>query len=52
MIPVILAAIQSINIFIKGDEISDAFRWIKLIVSFDLVFTFVVYAIFDYIVEE
>lgn len=52
MIPVILAAIQSINIFIKGDETSDAFRWIKLIVSFDLVFTFVVYAIFDYIVEE
>ncbi|MCB4203384.1 heme exporter protein CcmB [Deferribacterales bacterium Es71-Z0220] len=52
MIPIILAAIQSINIFIKGDTISDADRWIRLIAAFDLIFTFVVYAIFDYIVEE
>lgn len=52
MIPIILAAIQSINIFIKGDAISDADRWIRLIAAFDLIFTFVVYAIFDYIVEE
>jgi len=52
MIPIILAAIQSINIFIKGDAISDADRWIRLIGAFDLIFTFVVYAIFDYIVEE
>lgn len=52
MIPIILAAIQSINIFIKGDAISDANKWIRLIAAFDLIFTFVVYAIFDYIVEE
>lgn len=52
MIPIILAAIQSINIFIKGGAISDANKWIRLIVAFDLIFTFVVYAIFDYIVEE
>lgn len=52
MIPIILAAIQSINIFIKGGAISDANKWIRLIAAFDLIFTFVVYAIFDYIVEE
>lgn len=52
MIPIILAAIQSINIFINGGAISDANKWIRLIAAFDLIFTFVVYAMFDYIVEE
>lgn len=52
MIPIILAAIQSTNIFIKGVDVFEANRWINLILIFDIVFTFVVYAIFDYIVEE
>lgn len=52
MIPIILAAIQSVNIFISGEEIAESFKWIKLIFAFDLIFTFVVFGIFDYIVEE
>lgn len=52
MIPIILAAIQSVNIFINNTEFEESFKWIKLIFAFDLIFTFVVFGIFDYIVEE
>jgi heme exporter protein B len=52
MIPIILASIQAMNIYIKTDNFSDALKWINLIVGFDLVFTAVIFAIFDFIVEE
>jgi heme exporter protein B len=52
IIPIVLSAIQSMNIFIKGDEISDSFKWLQLISIFDIVFTLVIYIIFDYVIEE
>jgi len=52
IIPIVLSAIQSMNIFIKGDEISDSFKWLQLISIFDIVFTLVIYVIFDYVIEE
>jgi heme exporter protein B len=52
MIPIILASIQSLNIFIKTEDFSDALKWINLIIGFDVIFTAVIFAIFDFIVEE
>jgi heme exporter protein B len=52
MIPIILASIQSLNIFIKAEDFSDALKWINLIIGFDVIFTAVIFAIFDFIVEE
>jgi len=52
MIPIILAGIQCMNIYILGDDVAESYKWLKLIGAFDVIFTAVIYAIFDYIVEE
>lgn len=52
MIPIILAGIQALNIYILGDDPANAIKWINLIIVFDIIFTAVIFAIFDFIVEE
>ncbi|WP_273266096.1 heme exporter protein CcmB [Flexistipes sinusarabici] len=52
MIPIILAGIQCMNIYILGEDVTKSYKWLKLIGAFDVIFTAVIYAIFDYIVEE
>ncbi|MCX8084238.1 MAG: heme exporter protein CcmB [Calditerrivibrio sp.] len=52
IIPVILASIQAMNIFIKGDDISDSYKWLQLLGGFDIIFTLVIYVIFDFVIEE
>ncbi len=52
MIPIILAGIQCLNIYIKNGDITESYKWLKLIGVFDVIFTAVIFAIFDYIVEE
>ncbi|AEI15782.1 cytochrome c-type biogenesis protein CcmB [Flexistipes sinusarabici DSM 4947] len=52
MIPIILAGIQCMNIYILGEDVTESYKWLKLIGAFDVIFTAVIYAIFDYIVEE
>jgi len=52
MIPIILAGIQCLNIYIKNGDIAESYKWLKLIGVFDVIFTAVIFAIFDYIVEE
>ncbi|MEC9491233.1 MULTISPECIES: heme exporter protein CcmB [Flexistipes] len=52
MIPIILAGIQCMNIYILGEDVAESYKWLKLIGAFDVIFTAVIFAIFDYIVEE
>jgi heme exporter protein B len=52
IIPIILAGIQCLNIYIKNGDITESYKWLKLIGVFDVIFTAVIFAIFDYIVEE
>jgi len=52
IIPIILAGIQCMNIYILGDDVAESYKWLKLIGAFDVIFTAVIFAIFDYIVEE
>ncbi|MGB9731999.1 MULTISPECIES: heme exporter protein CcmB [Calditerrivibrio] len=52
IIPVVLSAIQAMNIFLKGDDISESFKWLQLLLVFDIVFTLVIYVIFDFVIEE
>ncbi|MGA1862353.1 heme exporter protein CcmB [Deferribacter thermophilus] len=52
LVPIILASIQSLNIFYFDGGFTDAAKWIKLILAFDIIFTCVIYVIFDYVVEE
>ncbi len=52
MIPIILAAIMSTNVFILGKPAEEASNWITLMVAFDVIFTAVIFAIFGLVVEE
>ena len=52
LIPVIIAAILSTNIFILGHDITHSYNWIKLMVVFDVIFTAVIFGIFGAIIEE
>lgn len=52
MVPVILGAILSTNVFIGGEPSENAGNWITLIASFDVIFTAIIFAIFGLIIEE
>lgn len=52
MVPVILGAILSTNVFIGGEPPENAGNWITLIASFDVIFTAIIFAIFGLIIEE
>jgi heme exporter protein B len=52
LVPVILASVQSLNIFILGRDIAESYPWLKILAIFDIIFTAVVFAVFDFIVEE
>ena len=52
MIPILIAAILSTNIFISGSDIAYSYNWIKLTAVFDIIFTAVIFGIFSAIIEE
>ncbi|MCD8566811.1 MAG: heme exporter protein CcmB [Geovibrio sp.] len=52
LVPVILASVQSLNIFVLGHDHALAYPWLKILLVFDIIFTAVVFAVFDFIVEE
>ncbi len=52
IIPVVLSSIQAMNIFLRGDDIADSYKWLQLLAVFDIVFTLVIYVIFDFVIEE
>lgn len=52
LIPVIIAAILSTNIFLLGYDIMHSYNWIKLMAVFDVIFTAVIFGIFGVIIEE
>lgn len=52
LVPVIIAAILSTNIFLFNQEITYCYIWIKLMAVFDIIFTAVIFAIFSAVIEE
>lgn len=52
IVPIILASVQALNVYILGHDVADAGKWLKLLASFDIIFTVVVFAVFDFIVED
>ncbi|MDY5051887.1 MAG: heme exporter protein CcmB [Candidatus Mucispirillum faecigallinarum] len=52
LVPVIIAAILSTNIFLFNQEITYCYNWIKLMAVFDIIFTTVIFAIFSAVIEE
>ncbi|PLX65906.1 MAG: cytochrome C biogenesis protein [Denitrovibrio sp.] len=52
MVPVILASVQALNIYVLGNDVVESYKWLKLLAVFDIIFTVVVFAVFDFIVED
>ncbi len=52
IIPVIIAAVFSTNVFILGEDVSLSYNWIKLTAVFDIIFSAVIFGIFNNIIEE
>lgn len=52
IVPVILSSVQALNIYILGHDPADAVKWLQLLAGFDAIFTVVVFAVFDFIVED
>lgn len=52
LVPIIIAAILSTNIFLFNQEITYCYNWIKLMAVFDIIFTAVIFAIFSAVIEE
>jgi heme exporter protein B len=52
IIPILLAGIKGISIYMENGMFSDCIKWFKLLISFDIIFTFVIYMLIDKIFEE
>lgn len=52
MVPIILAAINSTNVFISGGTIDDCHIWLKVMAVFDIIFTAAIFAVFSSVIEE
>lgn len=52
VVPVLLAAVSSTEIILRGDPLSGALSWIKLLIGFDLIFLVVSLLAFEFVVEE
>lgn len=52
MVPIILAGVQCINIYVLGHDISESYKWLKIMAVFDIIFTAVILSIFDFIIED
>lgn len=51
-IPVLIAAIESTTILLRGFPIRQAELWIKLLAGFDVIFTVLAWLLFDSVVQE
>ncbi len=52
MVPVILASVQALNVYVLGLDVAESYKWLKLLAVFDIIFTVVVFAVFDFLVED
>jgi heme exporter protein B len=52
IIPILLAGIKGISLYMGAETSDDYIKWFKLLVSFDIIFTLVIYMLIDKIFEE
>jgi heme exporter protein B len=51
-VPVIIASVKATGIILDGKSLQMVFPWLKILVTFDLIFLLVSYLSFEYILEE
>ncbi len=52
LVPVIIAAVSSTGIILKGKSLGDASNWLKLMGAFDILFLALSIAVFEFVLEE
>lgn len=52
LVPVIIAAVSSTGMILKGKSLGDASHWLKLMGAFDILFLALSIAVFEFILEE
>jgi heme exporter protein B len=52
LVPVIIAAVSSTGMILKGEKLRDAAHWLKLMGAFDILFLALSIAVFEFILEE
>lgn len=52
MVPVLISAIISTNIFITESPVYYSFSWLKLTAVFNIIFTAIIYGLFSWVIEE
>jgi heme exporter protein B len=52
LVPIIIAAVSSTGIVLRGKTLGDASQWLKLMGAFDVLFLTLSVAVFEYVLEE
>lgn len=52
VIPVLVGAVKASNGFLQGLAIAEIMPWINILIVYDVIFTALAFAVFDYVVEE
>jgi heme exporter protein B len=52
VLPVVISAVQMTGMSLQGDSWSTMFRWLQLVIAFDIIFLVVSSLTFEYVLEE
>lgn len=52
LVPVIIASVSATGIVLRGEGLSEASKWLKLLIAFDILFVTLSITIFEYVLEE
>ncbi|MFQ6112074.1 MAG: heme exporter protein CcmB [Nitrospinota bacterium] len=51
-LPVLIAAVSSTSLALKGSPLAEAVNWLKMLIAFDVIFVVVSTLVFEYVIEE
>lgn len=52
VVPVIIGAIKSTGIILRGQSLADLAPWLKLLLAFDVIFLVICFLLFEFVLEE
>ena len=51
-IPIIICAVQATSAIFQGQEWSEIWNWLKILIVFDIIFLILAILTFEYVIEE
>ncbi|MEE8449577.1 MAG: heme exporter protein CcmB, partial [Thermodesulfobacteriota bacterium] len=52
IVPVIIGAIKSTGIILRGQSLADLAPWLKLLLAFDVIFLVICFLLFEFVLED